>query len=84
MLLLHASLDAPWLCKTAEAKNLSLMSVFSKHKGEIGEKNHVGFSGSIESQFSIWPASKTQSVITAEEKTTQSTTKVLENTLIKN
>ena len=59
------------------------MSVFSKHKGGIGE-NHVGFSGSIESQFSIWPAGKTQIVITAEEKTTQSTTKVLENTLIKN
>ena len=59
------------------------MTVLSKHKGEIGEKNHVGFSGSIESQFSIWPASKTQIVITAEEKTTQSTTKVLENTLIK-
>ena len=56
------------------------MSVFSKHKVEIGEKNHVGFSGSIESQFLIWPGSKTQSVITAEEKTTQSTTKVLENT----
>ena len=54
------------------------MTVLSKHKGEIGEKNHVGFSGSIESQFSIWPASKTKIVITAEEKTTQSTTKVLE------
>ena len=45
------------------------MSVFSKHKVEIGEKNHVGFSGSIESQFLIWPGSKTQSVITAENDT---------------
>ena len=60
------------------------MAVFSKHKVEIGEKNHVRFSGSTESQFLISPGSKAQSVITAEEKRTQSTTKVLENTLIKN
>ena len=42
MLLLHTSLDAPWLCKTAEANNLSLMSVLSKHKSEIGEKKSRG------------------------------------------
>ena len=70
--------------KTAEAKNLSLMSVFSKHKGEIGEKKSRGFFRKHRKSILKMTASKTQGVITAEEKTTQSTTKVLENTLIKN